>query len=91
MVDFGNCFFIVEEEIMYKDLLKKYSKRELIMIRTSVKGARDKTQQIIDRFEKGRPAKFKAFKRKSGVVDLEKQLRFLNRSLDKIDETISKK
>ena len=42
---------------MYKDLLKKYSKRELIMIRASVKGARDKTQQIIDRFEKGKPSK----------------------------------
>jgi len=75
---------------MYKDLLKKYSKRELIMIRASVKGARDKTQQIIDRFEKGKPTKYKSFKRKSGIIDLEKQLRFLNRSLDKIESCISK-
>jgi hypothetical protein len=80
-----------EKKIMYKDLLKKYDKRELVMIRSSVKQARDKTQQIIDRFEKFKPAKFKAFKRKSGIVDLQKQLSFLNRSLNKIEEVISSK
>ena len=76
---------------MYKDVLKKYSKRELLMIRASTKAARDKTQQIIDRFEKNRPERVKSFKRKSGVIDLEKHLRFLNKSLDKLDECISKK
>jgi len=76
---------------MYKSLLNKYDKRQLLMIRSSTKQARDKTQQIIDRFEKNRPEKFKQFKRKSGVIDLEKQLRFLNKSLNKLDEVISKK
>ena len=76
---------------MYKSILKHYSKRDLIVIRGGIKGARDKTQKVIDKLEKNKPAKVKQFKRKSGIVDLEKQLRFLNRSLNKIEEAISTK
>ena len=79
------------ETLMYTSILKKYTKRELISIRTSTKMARDKTQQIIDRLLKNKPDKIKSFKKKSGIVDLEKQLRFLNRSIDKLDKTISTK
>jgi len=74
---------------MYKAVLKKCSKKELEYIRTSVKVTRDKTQQIIDRLLKCKPEKVKDFKRKSGIIDLEKYLRFLNKSIDKLDETIS--
>ena len=76
---------------MYKSVLKHYSKRDLIVIRGGIKSARDKTQKVIDKLEKNRPPKLKQFKRKSGIVDLEKQLRFLNKSLNKIEEAISTK
>lgn len=90
VVNFNTNYFYLET-LMYTSILKKYTKRELISIRTSTKMARDKTQQIIDRLLKNKPDKIKSFKKKSGIVDLEKQLGFLNRSIDKLDRTISTK
>lgn len=73
---------------MLKSLLKKYSRRDLLMIKVSLKNTRDKTQQIIDRLTKKLPGPVSNFKKKAGISDLEKNIRWLNRSISRIDELI---
>tara|TARA_R110002096_G_scaffold326129_3_gene520010 strand:- start:767 stop:1000 length:234 start_codon:yes stop_codon:yes gene_type:complete len=77
---------------MYKSILKNYSKKELMFILSSVKGARDKHQQIIDRLIRYQPTKkLKDFNRKSGILDCKKAVQHLDRQIIKLNELIASK
>jgi hypothetical protein len=77
---------------MYKSVFQKYPERELRSIKTSLEKTRDNTQQVIDRIRKGKgEKKIKEFVKKSGIKDFERNLNFLERSINKIDSILSQK
>ena len=74
-----------------KTLIGQYKSKDIDKIVTSLKRARDATQQAIDRFDKFKPdGKTKAlknnstFRKQSGIGELEKQVKLLDRFISKL-------
>ena len=74
-----------------KSLMNRYKKKDVDQITKSLIRARNATQQAIDRFYKYKPdGKIKSltnsatFKKQSGVRELEKQVKLLDRFIDKM-------